>query len=61
MRKSLRREFLLGTLCTIGWVATDAWAQKVTSPALAKGKLERLKIAVAPIGYDTSPVKVLLH
>src|SRR5262244_4402425 len=54
MRKSLRREFLRGTLCASVWVATDAWAQKVTSPAPAKGKLERLKIAVAPIGYDTN-------
>src|SRR5215468_7172758 len=54
MRTSLRREFLRGTLCASVWVATDAWAQKVTSPAPAKGKLERLKIAVAPIGYDTN-------
>lgn len=54
MRKSLRREFLRGTLCASVWVATDAWAQKVTSPAPAKAKLERLKIAVAPIGYDTN-------
>src|SRR5438128_12691366 len=54
MRKSLRREFLRGTLGAIVWVATDPWAQKVTSPAPAQGKLERLKIAVAPIGYDTN-------
>src|SRR5206468_11775029 len=54
MRKSLRRAFLWGTLCAIVWVATDAWAQTVTSPAPAQGKLERLKIAVAPIGYDTN-------
>src|SRR5215813_5450784 len=54
MRKSLRREFLRGTLGAIVGVATEAWAQKVTSPAPAKGKLERLTIAVAPIGYDTN-------
>src|SRR6266581_4498228 len=54
MRKSLRRAFLWGTLCAIVWVATDPWAQTVTSPAPAQGKLERLKIAVAPIGYDTN-------
>src|SRR5262252_9138072 len=54
MRKSLRREFLRGTLGAIVGVATGAWAQKVPSPAPAKGKLERLTIAVAPIGYDTN-------
>ena len=54
MRKSLRREFLRGTLGAIVGVATEAWAQKVTSPAPAKAKLERLTIAVAPIGYDTN-------
>ena len=54
MHKSLRREFLRGTLGAIVGVATEAWAQKVTSPAPAKGKLERLTIAVAPIGYDTN-------
>ena len=54
MRKSLRREFLRGTLWGIVWGATEAWAPKVTSAAPAQRKLERLKIAVAPIGYDTN-------
>ena len=54
MRKSRRREFLRGTLGAIVWGATEAWAPKVTSPAPAKAKLERLTIAVAPIGYDTN-------
>src|SRR5262249_15785637 len=54
MRKSLRREFLRGTLWARVWGGTDGWAQKVTSPAPAQGKLERLTIAVAPIGYDTN-------
>src|SRR5499433_3427507 len=54
MRKSLRREFLRGTLWGIVWGATEAWAPKVTAAAPAQGKLERLTIAVAPIGYDTN-------
>ena len=54
MQKSLRRGFLLGTLCAIVWVATGAWAQTAPPPAPAKGKLERLRIAVAPLGFDTN-------
>jgi ABC-type transport system substrate-binding protein len=54
MRKSRRREFLRGTLGAVVWGATNAWAQKGRSPAPAQGKLERLTIAVAPIGYDTN-------
>ena len=54
MRKFRRREFLRGTLGAVVWGATDAWAQKGRSPAPAQGKLERLTIAVAPIGYDTN-------
>ena len=45
---------LLGVLCAIGWVAPAAWAQTAPPPAPAKGKLERLKIAVAPLGWDTN-------
>ena len=54
MRKSLRRACLLGLLCVIGWVVAGAWAQTVTPPAPAQGKLERLRIAVAPLGWDTN-------
>ncbi len=54
MHKSLRRGLLLGVLCAIGWVAPAAWAQTAPPPAPAKGKLERLKIAVAPLGWDTN-------
>jgi peptide/nickel transport system substrate-binding protein len=54
MQKSLRQGCLLGVLCAIGWVATGAWAQTGTPPAPAKGKLERLRIAVAPLGFDTN-------
>ena len=50
MQKSLRRGCLLGVLCAIGWVVTGAWAQTATRPAPAKEKLERLRIAVAPLG-----------
>jgi len=54
MSKSLRREFLGGVLWALGWVATGTWAQTATPPAQTKAKLERLTIAVAPIGYDTN-------
>ena len=35
----------------IGLVVTVVWAQTATPP---KAKLERLRIAVAPLGYDTN-------
>ena len=41
---------LWGGLLAIGLATTVAWAQ--TTPA--KGKLERLKIAVAPLRWDTN-------
>ncbi len=41
---------LLGVMLTISLAAMGAWAQ--TAPA--KAKLERLKIAVAPLGWDTN-------
>src|SRR5438132_8695220 len=43
---------LWGVVCALGFVAVVAWAQTAAPPA--KAKLERLKIAVAPIGYDTN-------
>jgi len=54
MQQSLRRACLLGILGVIGWVVAGARAQTVTPPAPAKAKLERLKIAVAPLGWDTN-------
>jgi hypothetical protein len=42
------RGVLLGALVTLGLAAAVAWTQ-----APAKPKLERLKIAVAPLGWDT--------
>src|SRR6266699_2726824 len=47
-----RRGTFVGVVCAIGLVAFVAWAQTAAPPA--KAKLERLKIAVAPIGYDTN-------
>src|SRR6266853_4799142 len=47
-----RWETLVWVVCAIGLVASGAWAQTATPPA--KAKLERLRIAVAPLGYDTN-------
>src|SRR3989442_2140245 len=43
---------LVGVMCTIVLGAVVAWAQTAAPPA--KAKLERLKIAVAPLGWDTN-------
>jgi ABC-type transport system substrate-binding protein len=50
MQRSLRQ--VVGVLCALGWAVAVVWAQTAAPPANAK--LERLKIAVAPIGYDTN-------
>ena len=50
MLRGSSRKILLGVVCSIGLAATVGWAQ----PTPAKGKLERLKIAVAPLGWDTN-------
>src|SRR5713101_8247351 len=47
-----RGRTFLGVVCAIGFVAIVAWAQTAAPPA--KAKLERLRIAVAPLGYDTN-------
>src|SRR5213596_2539298 len=47
-----RRGTFVGVVCAIGLVAVLAWAQTAAPPA--KAKLERLKIAVAPTGWDTN-------
>src|SRR5437867_3852935 len=52
MQRGGVRGALVGVLCTLGLVATVAWALTAT-PAHA-AKLERLKIAVAPLGWDTN-------
>src|SRR5438093_2810974 len=50
MQRQGTRRVLLGVMLTISLAAMGAWAQ--TAPA--KAKLERLKIAVAPLGWDTN-------
>src|SRR5712692_5673485 len=52
MQRCGRRRTLLGVVCALGLVGTVAWAQTAAPPA--KAKLERLRIAVAPLGYDTN-------
>jgi ABC-type transport system substrate-binding protein len=52
MPKSLRRASVVGVLYVIGLAAMAAWTL-VATPAQA-AKLERLRIAVAPLGWDTN-------
>src|SRR5215470_1207749 len=52
MRRSLWRGSVVRVLLVAGLVVTVVWGGTAT-PAQA-AKLERLKIAVAPIGYDTN-------
>src|SRR5215813_5634417 len=52
MRRSLWRGPVVRVLLVVGLVVAVAWVYTAT-PAHA-AKLERLKIAVAPIGYDTN-------
>ena len=48
MKRWLWMTGVVGVLGIVGLAAMVAWAQP------AKAKLDRLKIAVAPIGYDTN-------
>src|SRR2546425_4023972 len=52
MQRGGRWRTFAGVVCAIGFVAIVAWAQTAAPPA--KAKLERLRIAVAPLGYDTN-------
>ena len=52
MQRHGRWGTLVGVMGAIGLVAIVAWAQTAAPPA--KAKLERLKIAVAPLGWDTN-------
>ena len=45
---------LLGVLWAIGLGVSLVWAQTAAPPAPVKGKLERLRVAVAPLGFDTN-------
>src|SRR6266567_3804441 len=51
MQRGGHRRTLWGVVGAIGLVVTVAWAQTAAPP---KAKLERLRIAVAPLGYDTN-------
>ena len=52
MQRGGHRRTLWGVVGAIGLVVAVAWAQTAAPPA--KAKLERLRIAVAPLGYDTN-------
>ena len=52
MQRCGRRGAFWGVVCALGLVAIGAWAQTTAPPV--KMKLERLKIAVAPLGWDTN-------
>src|SRR5262249_60892580 len=52
MQRWAGRKMLWGVVGVIGLVVTVAWAQTAAPPA--KAKLERLRIAVAPLGWDTN-------
>src|SRR5512145_2466238 len=54
MKRSVRRGWVWGGLVGLGLGVAVAWAQPATPPPAGKGKLERLKIAVAPLGWDTN-------
>src|SRR5919201_2010923 len=51
MQRYGRWRTLVGVVGVIGLVVTVVWAQTAAPP---KAKLERLRIAVAPLGYDTN-------
>src|SRR5438094_5931884 len=52
MQRGGRWRTFAGVVCALGFVAIVARAQTAAPPA--KAKLERLRIAVAPLGYDTN-------
>jgi peptide/nickel transport system substrate-binding protein len=58
MNWCVNREAILGVLLAIGQVVAVACIQAATPPPTpaspAPGKLERLRIAVAPVGWDTN-------
>src|SRR3989441_272609 len=54
MQRCGHRGALLGVLWAIGLGVSLVWAQTAPPPAPVKAKLERLKIAVAPLGWDTN-------
>src|SRR5215472_8460913 len=53
MQRGSTRGVLWGIACTVVLVVGVAWAQAPATPS-TKGKLERMVIAVAPLGWDTN-------
>src|SRR5690242_8318343 len=52
MQKWVYRVVLWGTVCVLALVVAVTWAQ--TPAPSTKPKLERLRVAVAPLGWDTN-------
>ena len=52
MKQWVRRGLWWGGLLSL--VVAVAWAQTTRPPSAAKSKLERLRIAVTPLGWDTN-------
>ena len=52
MQRWIHRGVLLGIVCALELAVAVAWAQ--TPAPSAKTKLERLRVAVAPLGWDTN-------
>jgi hypothetical protein len=52
MKQWVRRGLWWGGLLSL--VVAVAWAQTTRPSAAVKSKLERLRIAVAPLGWDTN-------
>src|SRR5262245_63483737 len=58
MRQWLHRKSIRGGMAALGFVASltcaDAGTTSPTSPSSSSVKLERLRIAIAPLGWDTN-------
>src|SRR5438132_13243679 len=54
MHRCFKSRAMVGVVCAIGLTVTAAWGQTLAPPSLVKAKLERLRIAVAPVGWDTN-------
>src|SRR5712691_7319493 len=54
MNRYFTRRAIVGVVCAIGLIVMVTWAQTAAPPSPAQGKLERLRVAVAPVGWDTN-------
>jgi ABC-type transport system substrate-binding protein len=54
MHRYFESRAIVGVVCIISLIVTFAWAQTAAPPSPAPGKLERLRIAVAALGWDTN-------